>query len=107
MSDSARQWLKTNKYADVDSTLERIEKLFEKRGKGTRRSWWKALAGTHAGKRSKVEGISLPIINAARIRMGWEPVPSGLCRTPGEAAPPKVPQARWTKAVAGREKASR
>lgn len=63
-----------------------------KRGVKTRRNWWDVLAGDREGNPRKVEGVTFPVLAAARRRKGWPPCDSEIGA--GEAAP--APKAnRW------------
>ena len=82
-------------YEDIDELIQQIEDTYAAKGTKSRRSWWLALAGTPAGRCRHYEGITLPILKAARQREGYPPAEGAIERTPGEQAPKKQAQGRW------------
>jgi DNA adenine methylase len=93
--NSAREWLISSGYEDVNKTIETIMLEWQLRGLRTRKDWWEKLAGTFKGQPCSVNGVKLPILKAARIRKGWPPVAEALCRNQDQPIPPITTQARW------------
>ena len=94
---TARQWLCASGYDDVNDLIERIMAEWRRKGLGTRKDWCEKLAGTYGGKPCVVDGITLPILRAARTRKGWPAVPGALDRGRDLPLPEVKPQARWAK----------
>lgn len=94
-SETAKEWLVRNNYEDVRRRIERVEARWLKSGKKTRRNWWDVLAGSVGGRPSKIEGVKLPILRAARLRKNWGPAKHELCRNTDEIVPIPKAQPRW------------
>jgi hypothetical protein len=69
--NDARGWLRANGHDDVADHIDAIMKKWRARGAATRRNWWDILAGNEAGDPRTVEGVSFPVLAAARRRKGW------------------------------------
>ncbi|HTR50287.1 MAG TPA: AAA family ATPase [Kofleriaceae bacterium] len=90
--NDARAWLRANDHDDVADRIDAILAKWRARGSGQRRNWWDVLAGNEAGKPKKVEGVTFPVLAAARRRKGWPE-----CETEvgvGKIAPPPTAN-RW------------
>lgn len=92
---NCRQWLRANKYEDIDLLIGKAEAKMSARGSKQRRSWWEVLAGGPDGLLLMREGIEFPILRAAQLREKREVTPNAICRNPLEQFPPKLPQGRW------------
>lgn len=86
--NDARVWLRANGHADVADRIDAIMAARHKRGVKTRRNWWDVLAGDREGSPRKVEGVTFPVLAAARRRKGWSRCESEIGT--GEVAPPKA-----------------
>jgi hypothetical protein len=96
VEQSCADWLKTNGYADIATTIETLQREWKEADNGTRRDWWLILAGTPLGENRKVNDLPFPILKAARRRQGFPPnVPGAIERGPHELAPSIVRQERW------------
>ena len=67
----ARVWLRANGHRAIAEKIDRIMESWRKRGAKTRRNWWDVLAGTRKGVAKTVEGVTFPVLGAARRRKGW------------------------------------
>lgn len=72
--EDARTWLRINGYESIASTIDGILQEWSRKGLKTRRNWWDVLAGTFAGESCKVNGITIPTLNEARLRKKWPPL---------------------------------
>lgn len=95
IKNSLREWLIASGYSDVNDLIEDIMADWKTRGKKTRRDWWEVLAGTFGGKGRKIEGRTMPVLAAARHRMGWPKVESAVCRNADQPVPTVAESARW------------
>ena len=95
---SCREWLKLNGYVEVEERITNLIRRWRYEGKKTRRDWWIVLAGTPEGASHVVDGVTFPVLKAARRRQGFPPnVPGAIERTPHELAPSIKRQERWGK----------
>ena len=94
---NAREWLLENGYEDVASSIDQVMDGWKRKGTKTRRNWWEVLAGHADGTPKTIEGVTFPVLRAARIRMGMKVTKGCLCRKSGERTPPVIEQARWRK----------
>lgn len=93
---TCREWLRLNGYGDVAAAIEQVMRLWRYTGRKTRRDWWLVLAGTPSGSPHVVEGMTFPVLKAARRRQGFPPdVPGARENTLHELAPPIKAQERW------------
>ena len=93
---SCRQWLRLNGYDDVADLIDRVTRKWKDEGKKTRRDWWLVLAGTPTGSPHVVEGITFPVLKAARRRQAFPPnVPGARENKPHELVPAIKAQERW------------
>lgn len=97
MSDriNARQWLRENNYDKVADLIDQLIEEWAKTGKGTRRNWWKILAGDAAGNPCIVSGRKFPVLRAAQIRQGVLVTPNSIFQSPTEATPEVRRSNRW------------
>jgi len=95
-SQSAREWLRANGYAEVAAMIDEIMAEWKAQGKGTRRNWWEVLAGDSRGNPRKIAGRTFPVIRAVRKRQALPQSDSAQSNAPRERAPKMKPQARWT-----------
>lgn len=91
----ARHWLIDWGYPEVIEKMDRVTAAQKAAGKGTRRSWWEALAGDSAGRPRTVEGIEFPVIKAFQVRRYGTSTPNAIQKDSREKAPPARAQARW------------
>jgi hypothetical protein len=96
---SARTWLVQNGYEDVAASIDLIMAGWQEKGTKTRRSWWDVLAGGKDGKPKTIEGVTLPVLKAAQIRMGVPVTKNALCRNKNETAPGIIQGGRWKNGV--------
>jgi len=68
---------------------------WQTKGTKTRRSWWDILAGGKNGKPRTIEGVTLPVLKAAQIRMGVPITKNAICRNEAEKVPEVVSNGRW------------
>lgn len=96
---SCIEWLRLNGYEDVAKTIDDLRQRWRIRNLATRRDWWLILAGTEQGTPRVVDGVTFPVLKAARRRQGYPPdVDGAIERTPHELAPSiKQQTARWGK----------
>lgn len=94
---SARNWLMQNGYSDVAQLIDQIMRGWQIKGTKTRRNWWQVLAGCNDGKPRTIEGVTLPVLKAAQIRMGVPVTDNALCRNANECTPEIVDNGRWKK----------
>ena len=93
---SCREWLRLNGYEDVADSIDALTRKWRYEGRKTRRDWWLVLAGTREGAPHVVDGVTFPVLKAARRRQGFPTdVPGAVERTPHELAPTIRQQARW------------
>jgi DNA adenine methylase len=92
LSNTIQRWLLDNDYEDVAEKIGKVIAAWEKQGKRTRRNWWDVLAGDTRGNPQCIEGVTFPVLRAARIRKGLKMTPGCLCRNEKEQIP-KI--ARW------------
>jgi len=92
---TARAWLLQNNYEDVVAKIDRVEVRWRSQAKKTHRNWWDVLAGSKNGSAKRIEGITFPVLRAARLRKGWPVTDGYVCRNLREEFPTIVPQARW------------
>ena len=96
MSDlSIRKWLIQNGYEDIAVSIDQIMEGWQTKGTKTRRSWWDILAGGKNGKPRTIEGVTLPVLKAAQIRMGVPITENAICRNKAEEVPEIVHGGRW------------
>lgn len=96
LNKSVRWWLMQNGYEDVAQKIEEFIKKWQKEGKKTRRNWWDILAGDKKGNPRKIEGVEMPVIKAAQIRMGVSTSKNAVKRNRKESKAPSVlPSGRW------------
>jgi hypothetical protein len=98
---TAHTWLLQNSYGEVAAKIERVESRWRDQGKKTRRNWWDVLAGHKDGSPKRIEGITFPVLRAARLRKGWPLTDGCVCLSSQEAFPPIRPQARWMNRTVG------
>jgi len=96
-----RKWLIQNGYEDVAASIEQIMDGWQTKETKTRRSWWDILAGGKNGKSRTIEGVTLPVLKAAQIRMGIPITKNAICRNETEKVPEVVRNGRW-KNIEGR-----
>lgn len=95
----ARVWLRRWGYDDIVDAIDAMMRKWYAEGNGTRRNWWDVLAGTREGKPCTINGVTFPVLRAARRRKGWpEDVPGAVQRSALELAPPVREQERWREA---------
>lgn len=97
LPNTAREWLSTNDYPDVLRKIARVTEKWAKAGKKTRRNWWDVLAGTEDGKPITIEGVTFPVLLAARQRKNWAATPDCLRRGANETPLAIVEKGRWSK----------
>jgi hypothetical protein len=97
MSDriTARQWLRDNNYEKVADLIDQLMEEWAKTGKGTRKNWWKILAGDADGNPCVVSGRKFPVLRAAQIRQGVLVTPNSVFHSPTEAMPDLRKSNRW------------
>jgi len=83
--NEARVWLRANGQNDVADQIDVIMAGWRRCGAKARRNWWDVLAGDREGNPKRVEGITFPVLAAARRRRGWPRCDSELGA--GEVAP--------------------
>jgi DNA adenine methylase len=93
--NTMRKWLLDNSYEDVAEKIESVMTTWRKQGKRTRRNWWDVLAGDSKGNPQCIEGITFPVLRAARVRKGLNVTPGCLCRNQKEPVPSIAKTARW------------
>lgn len=71
--NDARVWLRANGHADVADQIDAIMADWHRRKVKTRRNWWDVLAGDLDGNPKAVQGVTFPVLAAARRRKGWPP----------------------------------
>lgn len=98
---SIRKWLVQNGYEDVAASIVQIMAGWQLKGTKTRRSWWDVLAGGKDGKPKNIEGVTLPVLKSAQIRMGVPVTPNALCRNESEDIPSVIHGGRWKKDNSG------
>lgn len=69
--NDARSWLRANGHDHVADQIDELMARWRKRGVKTRRNWWDVLAGDFAGEAKAVDGVTFPVLAAARRRKGW------------------------------------
>lgn len=94
-NDNIRQWLALNKYDDVLELINKVMAGWKMKGTNTRRNWWDVLAGDSNGRPKTIEGVTFPVLRAARMRKNLEVTKGCLCRNKNESFPPVVEQVRW------------
>jgi hypothetical protein len=67
---TVRAWLRANGYDDVAEKIELVMEDWRRRGVKTRRNWWEVLAGGKDGIPRTINGITFPVLAAARHRQG-------------------------------------
>src|SRR5439155_18277270 len=85
--NTMRKWLLDNAYQDVAEKIEDVMRAWRERGKRTRRNWWDVLAGGGKGNPQCIEGVTFPVLRAARLRKGLKVTPGCLCRNQREEIP--------------------
>jgi hypothetical protein len=102
--NDARVWLRANGHSDVADRIDAIMEGWRKRGVKTRRNWWDVLAGDREGEPRKVQGVTFPVLAAARRRKGW---PRCASEIGSDEAAPDPAAHRWSsKRGAGKRGAS-
>ena len=66
--EDVRAWLRSRGYADVARQIEELLARWQRAGKKTRRNWWEVLAGGAGGRARTVDGVTFPVLRAARSR---------------------------------------
>jgi DNA adenine methylase len=66
--EDVRAWLRSRGYADVARQIEELLARWQRAGKKTRRNWWEVLAGGAGGRARTVDGVTFPVLRAARNR---------------------------------------
>jgi len=93
--NTMRKWLLDNGYEDVAKNIENVIRAWQARGKRTRRNWWDVLAGDRKGNPRCIEGVTFPVLRAARLRKGLKVTPGCLCRNQKEKTPAITKTQRW------------
>jgi hypothetical protein len=95
-NETAREWLQTNGYDDVARMIDEIILEWKAKGVGTRRNWWRVLAGDQRGNPRKVAGRTFPIIAAIRKRQDLPETEKAKANARRERAPGIRSTGRWT-----------
>lgn len=92
-------WLTFHGYGNVTKLIETLTRKWKADGKKTRRDWWVILAGTPSGKPRIVDGVTFPVLKAARRRQGYPPDVAGAIQLSRHELAPSIKQqaARWGK----------
>jgi hypothetical protein len=94
-NNTARTWLIENHYEDVAALIDKVVDGWKAKGTHTRRNWWEVLAGDIKGNPRHIEGVTFPVLRAARLRQNLEITEGCLCRNKKEIIPQIVKQVRW------------
>src|SRR5437867_661263 len=100
LNNTVRRWLIENNYDDIATLIDQVMLVWERKGVRTRRNWWEVLAGDREGNQRTIEGITLPVLRAARIHQRMRVTDNCLCRNPNEIIPPARKTGRWPIQVA-------
>jgi hypothetical protein len=92
---TARDWLKTNGYADVADLIDEVMAEIETSGSKQRRNWWDTLAGGKDGEPTSVNGHEFPVLRVAQIRQGKRITVNAICRNEAEQPPDVIATKRW------------
>ena len=92
-----REWLRANKYQDIDDLIGEVMAEFKRTGSKERRNWADTLAGGKAGEGLVVAGREFPVLASAQKSRGKKITTNAIMRNKTEEFPEARVSGRWHK----------